>query len=707
MTMQSPLRLRTWLLLAVAISPASAQPAPYAGYVYPAGGQQGTTFQATLGGHDLRATSALCSGTGVRITVVKQERQVTPDEQASMRADLSKIQEKRQSAEVTPEENEIAADLKQQLVQFGRRLSNPSLGEFLTLEIAIAADAPTGDREIRILTPSGLSNPIVFHIGKLPESSKPPWKNVPKSKLEMDPEINQKPPIKSVKLPIVINGQIPPGGADRYQFHALKNQPWLISVRARDLIPYISDAVPGWFQAAVKLTDSSGHELPFTNDFPFRPDPVCLFTPPATDDYTLEIKDSLYRGREDFVYRITICQQPLPTCSFPLTPKNQNLLDDRHTKNLDDLTEIYEREPNNSITTAQPITIPCIINGHIDPPTDSDLFRIECKAGQPIVAEVIARRLDSPLDSKLSITDASGNQLAFNDDHEDPGTGLNTHHADSYITFTPPSTGIYQVHLGDTQQAGSPSHAYRLRISAPRPDFELRITPSSVNIRGNASTPLTAHALRKDGFNGPITLQWTHAPNGFSLSGAEIPAGQDHIHFTLNASLASSIEPFALDLQGSATINGHQVRHPAVPADDMTQAFSYHHLVPAQTLNVAVVGRFRPATSAHLITPTPVKIPIGGTSELEVSMPVGPLINQIHYELLDPPDGIQLKTTSPSHIALFADPAKSKLGTRGNLIILAFATPDSTENTQALANTRRITLGALPAIPYEIAPASQ
>ena len=36
---------------------------------------------------------------------------------------------------------------------------------------------------------------------------------------------------------------------------------------------------------------------------------------------------------------------------------------------------------------------------------------------------------------------------------------------------------------------------------------------------------------------------------------------------------------------------GREVRRPAVPADDMMQAFSYHHFVPAQQWLVAVVER--------------------------------------------------------------------------------------------------------------------
>ncbi len=73
-----------------------------------------------------------------------------------------------------------------------------------------------------------------------------------------------------------------------------------------------------------------------------------------------------------------------------------------------------------------------IVNGRIDAPDDWDVFSFEGRAGAEIVAEVYARRLNSPLDSVLRLTDASGRQLAMNDDFEDKGAGLTTHQADSY-----------------------------------------------------------------------------------------------------------------------------------------------------------------------------------------------------------------------------------------------------------------------------------
>ena len=80
---------------------------------------------------------------------------------------------------------------------------------------------------------------------------------------------------------------------------------------------------------------------------------------------------------------------------------------------------------------AQKVELPLIVNGRIDRPDDWDVFQFAGRAGETLVAEVSARRLDSPLDSVLKVTDAAGKLLAFNDDYEDLGSGVNTHHADS------------------------------------------------------------------------------------------------------------------------------------------------------------------------------------------------------------------------------------------------------------------------------------
>jgi len=736
-------RWSTWLWL-LAASAAMAQRDPHIGYIYPAGGQQGTTFQATIGGQYLNnATNIDISGTGARITIFEQEAPITPKEQVEFKEQMAKFKEKRkQGIMLTPEEKKQAEEIKLKFEAFARKRANPSLGEFVTLQVTLATNAAAGKREIRLRTRAGLSNPLIFMVSEWPEFSKKDWKNTPDSKFNKNAKTEAKATESHVTLPAILNGQIPPGGVDRYRFPARAGLQLVVAVSARDLIPYIADAVPGWFQATVALYDAKGRELAYIDDYRFHPDPVLFYKIPADGDYVLEIKDALYRGREDFVYRITAGELPFITGVFPLggktgtqtsvtvggwnLPARQMTLDLRN-KNpgvfpffegrlcnpvpfaVDTLPECLEKEPDNTAGNAQPVVLPVIINGRIDQPGDEDVFRFNGNAGEPIVAEVYARRLDSPLDSMLRITDAAGRQIAANDDHEDKGSGLNTHHADSYIATTLPAAGAYFVHISDTQHGGSWAHSYRLRISAPRPDFELRATPSSLSLRGGASVPLTIYALRKDGFTGAIELSLKDAPEGFTLTSAPIPEKQDQARLTLNAPASAPTEPFSLHIEGRATIQGRKVTRTAVPADDMMQAFAYRHLVPAQDQKVAVTGgRFKTQDAAQILSPTPVKIIAGEIARIRVHIPIGPMMTNVEFELSDPPDGITIKSTAllkkDREITLQTDASKVKPGMKGTLIIKVSGerVTATTEDKKKTTNTRRIPIGALPAIPFII-----
>ena len=99
-------------------------------------------------------------------------------------------------------------------------------------------------------------------------------------------------------------------------------------------------------------------------------------------------------------------------------------------------------------------------------------------------------------------------------------------------------------------------------------------------------SPLTVYALRRDGFTNEITLTLADAPQGFRLTGAKVPANQDQVRLTLQAPPAATDEPVRLSLEGRAFIQGQPIAHPAVPAEDMMQAFAYRHLVPAKELDV-------------------------------------------------------------------------------------------------------------------------
>ncbi|MEI7728796.1 MAG: hypothetical protein WCO56_04460 [Verrucomicrobiota bacterium] len=742
-----------------------AQPiTPRIGYVFPAGGRQGTTFQVKVGGQYLEGvTNAFICGGGVQVKVVDFNKPLSVGQFTKLRDEIKELQDKKSEATKSSKRSGkttatwTAADEKQieeirakMFKNPPKRPGNPAIDEVATVQVTIAPDAEPGEREVRLGTPFGLSNPLIFFVSQLteyaeknakPTEEKGNFKSFKKKTTDQTRYIGSD---TQITLPATVNGQIMPGAVDHYRFYARKGTRLVVVARARQLIPYLPDAVPGWFQATLALFDSKGKELAYDDDFQCNPDPVLYFEIPRDGEYMVEVKDAIYRGREDFVYRITLGELPFVTGIFPLggpvgsktsvelkgwnlpvtniVQDASNLEPGIHSLALrkedrvinrvpfmvDNLPECLEREPNTS-ESPQRITLPVIVNGRIGAPGDWDVFCFDGKAGSEIVAEVFARRLNSPLDSMLKLTDAAGKQLAFNDDHEDKGSGLNTHHADSFLRATLPANGTYYLYLGDAQRKGGPEFAYRLRVSAPQPDFALRVVPSSVSVRGGTSVPITVYALRKDGFSNEIALVLKDAPAGFTLTGAKVPAGQDQVRLTLTAPAITQDYPVSLHLVGTATLQGRTVTRLGVPADDMMQAFAYRHLVPAQEFKVDVFGRYMAKRSVRILSATPVKIPAGGTARLEVGIPlISAFVGKIDLELSEPPEGISIKNIAPAgegtEIVLQCDGAKAKPGLKGNLIFTAFAGkfPNAPAKTKPGMGKFRPSLGALPAVPFEI-----
>jgi hypothetical protein len=653
---QSALRNRKWILgilLVVAPSLWAQSRTPHLGYVYPAGGRQGETFQVEIAGQYLDgAINAYLSGGGVRAVVVEQVKPLAGQLSNDLRLRTRELRKKGTDAADLKE----IAEIQKKFDASSNKDAYPVLSETVICQVTVARDAEPGERELRLQVAAGLSNPLVFCLGQLPEFREREWRST-------TADANT-----SVTLPASINGRIVPGSieryrsvvrrsqpylpadVDRYRFPARKGQQLVFAIRARELTPYLADAVPGWFQAAVTLYGAKGKELAYDDDYQFHPDPVLHYEVPQDGDYVIEIKDALYRGREDFVYRIAAGELPFVTSIFPLgcragdraaielrgwnLPTNKMTMDTKGKKQgiypvsvqarglasnrmpfaVDTLPECLEKEPNSQLKDAQKVTLPIVVNGRIDQAGDWDIFSFSAHAGDRIVAEVHARRLDSPLDSVLKLTDAEGRQLAFNDDYEDKGSGLNTHFADSLLSAAVPADGTYYLHLGDAQHKGGVEYAYRVRLSPPRPDFDLRIVPSAINAAAGGTARITVYALRKDGFSGDITLALKDAPKGYVLKGDRVPAGQDKVEVTLTVPPTPPAEPLSLIVEGRATVGGQQIVRQAVPAEDMMQAFAYRHLVAAKDLKVAVIKRGGAPASAKALGSQPVRVPAGGAA---------------------------------------------------------------------------------------------
>jgi len=352
---------------------------PKIGYLYPAGGQKGTVIRIIAGGQKLNnANGVYISGKGVngkiignyrlrknlnreqRILLQNMLEEVRDNRIAelpealrdSIQPNINKRKNKqnenymmmmREKAKGDPEAlkklleqekipehpllqnidgknlRELAHIAENFMNRTWKKQWDQQLAQLVEIEITIKKNAREGNRELRIKTPRGMSNPMMFQVDNLPEKTELEPNNI--SANQKLPQLYQLPIDfldQTVDLPVILNGQIMPGDVDRFRFKADKKQKLVIDVRARQLVPYLADAVPGWFQAVITLYDSKGKKLVFDDDFRFNPDPVLYYTIPETGDYEIEIRDAIYRGRRDFVYRIKISEEPFVTHVFPL-----------------------------------------------------------------------------------------------------------------------------------------------------------------------------------------------------------------------------------------------------------------------------------------------------------------------------------------------------------------------------------------------------
>ena len=371
-------------MLIISLNSLGADNAVKIGYLYPSGGQKGTTFRITVGGQYLKKVNSihfLNDGIKAKVIghsgglsnlkpltkkafgqIIKKIRDARVSEfnnKFGSHDDLSQFIEEFVVKQDKPIKKQLRAMLKHPMLRdiqkkslrelgniasfvfFPKQMQqkNRQLAEVLDVEVTIGENVECGNYELRVKSVGGISNPLIFQVGAHPEV----LESEPNNKSAFEPIANKLKLYKNVKLPkgkpidlpAILNGQIMPGDVDRFRFVAKGGEKLVIAVAARQLIPYLADAVPGWFQATISLYDGAGKKIAYADDFQFNPDPVLFFNIEKAGEYELEIRDSIYRGREDFVYRISVGEDPFITSIFPLGGEvNSDVLSAVHGWNL-------------------------------------------------------------------------------------------------------------------------------------------------------------------------------------------------------------------------------------------------------------------------------------------------------------------------------------------------------------------------------------
>lgn len=549
------------------------------GYVYPAGGQQGTSIDVVVGGQSLsNITGVYINGKGWSGEILEK----------------------------------IPVDLKAKNLRI-KEQDIPQLEEQIKVRITLDKKAEPGVRDFRLVTEDGFTNRIFFEVGQFPETR------------EVEPNNSSTNANFIDKTPIVINGQIMPGKRDFFRFTATKGENLVCQTKARILVPYLADAVPGWFQPVLTLRNNLGKEVAYNDDLGQSPDPVIIYTVPESGDYTLEIKDAIYRGREDFVYRITVGEVPFVKSIFPLGgEKGKRVvvkLDGVNLSKTQMKVSIHKNatdrlfinavgknrilsnpmafaasnkeefiEQENTRLLPSPLPENKIINGVINQPGEEHWFSIDGKKGSTITIEIMAHRLGSMLDADLTLFDDKGKKLAQNDDFKDESEGMETFHADPLILYKFDKDVHLLLRLRDVEGHGGKEYSYRLWSGKPEPDFDLRIEPSNLILSQGGTTSFTIHALRKYNFSGAIDLHLKGLPDGFTFSDNLIKKGQSELRMTLTAPLNAELGRLNLSIEGEATdAKGIRVERKAEPVEEKMQAFIYLHLLPTSDFLGSIV----------------------------------------------------------------------------------------------------------------------
>jgi hypothetical protein len=531
--------------------PLHANP-PTASYVFPAGGQRGTTVKVRVGGLFLYKTCGFeLLGQGIEASKQLQRTRT-----------------------VWFEGPILPLPDSQQPEDYPRDMAG---------EVRVAADAPLGPRRGRLGTAEGAASGLTFVVGDLPEV--------------VEDEVDGDPIAVPVTLPVTVNGRIfPREDVDLWSFAARKGQ----SITAEVQAARIGSPLDSHLQAL----DVRGRVLA-ENDDAAGADSRLRFIAPEDGTYTLRIRDVNSRGGQNYVYRLTITADPVLDAVYPLGGRRgtkvalalsgqgapaapvevalpadapaafayrfgaAGKLSNPLVLDIDDLPEHLEAEPNDTPAQARVVQLPAIVNGRIDRPGDVDHWGFSAKKGEVFALELRAAWLGSPLHGVLAVGDSAGKVLAS---AEAPGP-----RADPVLSFTAPADGNYWVRVGDRfRMRGGPLYAYRLRVGTPpAPDFRLHLAADALTLRRGTQAKLKVAVERRGGLAGPITLAVEGLPTGVKATNTTLAAGQPGTEITLAAAADAPVGAVRLAVKGTATVGSATVTRtatlppaPGVPETD-------------------------------------------------------------------------------------------------------------------------------------------
>jgi len=545
-------KMSVLLVVAFAAASAFAQPVPKLTTVSPEWVQRGTTVQVVFAGENLGNVMGFLFSGEPGLTATNIPAPAPPKPAVTIESDLGGI---------TRGDGQSMKDEKR-----------------LVASITATAEAALGAREIRVVTPAGVSNPLLVNVGHLPEiAEKEPNNTIEQAQV--------------VALPAAISGVIGgPAQVDFYRFKATKGQ---------DLVFEVDASRRGSaLDSSLALLNPAGKELARNEDYNGL-DSLVTFAAPEDGEYILQIRDFRYQGGGNYTYRIYAGALPYVESIFPLggqrgkqvevTFTGRNLADTSkmllnlaakaplgrqeiraHTPNgssnlrpfdVSDLPDFTEVEPNNTTDKVNVVTIPVAINGRISPAKDIDRFKFKSDKDQKLVCDVVASRFGSKLDSLLTLSDTNGAVIAQNDDST---------LADARIELDAKKDTEYILSLRDLTERGGDDFSYRLAIRLPsaaaEAGFTAKFAPDAVHVSRGSHSKIRCEVTPVAGFSGPVRLAFQDLPTGIFSEPLVLNAGAPASGLMLISALKEApLGSFPIKLTASSTAGGKTTTRTAEP----------------------------------------------------------------------------------------------------------------------------------------------
>lgn len=450
----------------------------------------------------------------------------------------------------------------------------PANDKSLRVQLTITNNASLSEREIRVVTKDGVSNPRVLKVGALPEvTSREDNKSAEKAQL--------------VELPGVVSGVISgPSESDFYKFKGKAGERVVLEVQAYRMGSQLD--------SSLMVLDGGGKELA-RNEDRLGLDSVVEFSIPADAEYTVQLRDFRHFGGGDFRYRLVMGVLPFVTSHFPLGGrrgetvevelKGTNLegankmllhladhgalgaqevrastakgLSNPFSFETSGLAQFLEKEPNSAIDQADLVSFPGALNGRIQAEKDYDAYRFRAVKDQQLTFEVQAQRFGSPLDALLTLTDARGVVLARNDD----AAG-----ADARLDHRFTEAGEYVLIVEDLLERGGEAYTYRVTGSTAEPDYAVAFLPDTLRVRRGGRVPVRVEITRMNGFDEPVKLQFENLAGGLFAEPVMMNSSSGSaVLMMLNASPEALEGSFPLSLKATATVSGKTIERGATP----------------------------------------------------------------------------------------------------------------------------------------------